>query len=70
MRVKHPRLDRNEDGELIFYCPSQSKERNTESTYIISTDTLIMAGVTVEKHPKFKNIDQFEDWCNVYWAKQ
>ena len=28
-----------------------------------------MAGIKVEKHPKFKDIVQFEGWCNRYWVK-
>lgn len=69
MRIKHPRLDKNDEGQLIFYCPSQDKSRNTESTYIIETNTLYMAGALVSKHPKFRDIVQFEDWCNRYWVK-
>jgi hypothetical protein len=69
MRLKHPRLDKNEVGQLIFYCPTQTKARNTESLYIIEANELYMAGVKVEKHPKFKDIVQFENWCNVYWVK-
>lgn len=68
MRIKHPRLDQNEAGHLIFFCPTQNKERNTESSYDIETGELFMAGQLIERHPKFKNITQFEDWCNRYWA--
>lgn len=68
MRIKHPRLEQNEAGQLVFFCPTQHKERNTESLYNIKTNELFMAGQLIETHPKFKNIDQFEDWCNRYWA--
>lgn len=69
MRIKHPRLDKNKDGQLIFYCPSQNKSRNTESIYIIETNTLYMSGTLVSKHPRFRDVVQFEDWCNRYWVK-
>jgi hypothetical protein len=69
MKVRHPKLDKNEAGQLIMFCPSQSKTRNTESLYNIETGELFMAGIKVEKHPKFKDIVQFENWCNVYWVK-
>lgn len=68
MRVKHAKLDKTPSGELVFYFPSQSKERNTESTYFVRSGVLIMAGKEVAKHPRFKNVPQFEDWCNRYWA--
>lgn len=68
MRVKHPQLDKNEAGQYIMHCKSQTRERNTESLYIIDTNELFMAGVKIEKHPKFKDIVQFENWCNKFWA--
>lgn len=68
MRIKHPQLDKNEAGQLIMHCKSQSKERNTESLYNIETNELFMAGVKIDKHPKFKDIVQFENWCNKFWA--
>lgn len=70
MRIKHPQLIKDEQGRLAFHCKSQCKERNTESLYIIETNELFMAGKMVNKHPKFKDIVQFENWCNVYWTKQ
>lgn len=68
MQVKHPRLEKNKIGQLIFYTPTQYSGRNTESIYVIETNTLTMAGIIVNKHPKFSNIEQFENWCNRYWA--
>lgn len=66
--IKHPTLKKNEQGHLIFYTPSQNKERNTECLYDIETNELWMAGKKEEKHPKFKDIAQFEKWCNIYYA--
>jgi len=68
MRIVHPKLDKNENGQLVFFCPSQCKSRNTESLYIIETDALYMAGTLIEKHPRFQHIEHFEGWCNRYWA--
>lgn len=68
MKIKHPQLMKNESGQLVFHCKSQSKARNTESLYIIETNELYMAGVRIEKHPRFEDIVQFENWCNEFWA--
>lgn len=68
MRIKHPQLIKDEHGRLALHCKSQGKERNTESLYLIYENELYMGGQKVEKHPKFKDIGQFEGWCNTYWA--
>lgn len=68
MRIKHPQLTKDEQGRYCFHCKSQTKERNTESLYLIHQNELYMAGVKIEEHPKFKNITHFENWCNTYWA--
>lgn len=69
MKIKHPQLTINESGQLVFHCKSQNKTRNTESLYIIETNELYMAGVKIEKHPKFEGIGEFEGWCDVFWVE-
>lgn len=69
MRTKHPHLIKDEQGRLAFHCKSQGKQRNTESLYLINEDELYMAGVRINDHPKFEDIVQFEDWCNVFWVE-
>ena len=68
MRIKHPRLEKNEQGHIVFHTPSQNKARNTDCLYDTETNELWMADKKVEKHPKFKDIVQFENWCNKYYA--
>lgn len=69
MNIKHPRLQRNERGEIECFTPSQNKSRNTEALYNIDTDELFMAGVKIARHPKFTDIVAFENWCNRYWVE-
>lgn len=69
MRVVHPRLDKNELGQLIFNFPTQEKSRDTSCIYVIETNILTIAGKVIDKHPKFRNIVQFEDWCNRYFGQ-
>lgn len=49
-----------------MWFPSQDKARNTECIYGIYDGVLTIAGNVVEKHPKFTDIEKFENWCNVY----
>lgn len=68
MKIKHPQLTKDEQGRYCFHCKSQTKERNTESLYLIYENELYMAGIRIKKHPKFKHIVHFEDWCNKFWV--
>lgn len=68
MKVKHATL-RQTDERLEMWLPTQDKVHNTECVYGIYDGLLDIAGKRIEKHPKFKNIEQFETWCNVYIVK-
>lgn len=68
MRIKHANLAKIE-GELVFLMKSQTKERNTECIYYPYNNTLYIAGKLIEKHPKFKDVVKFENWCNVFFAE-
>lgn len=68
-RQKYPRLIKDEDGCICADLPSQKKGgRDTSARYNFDRDILVVAGKTIDKHPKFKNIDRFEDWVNRYFA--
>lgn len=69
MKIKHPQLAQI-DGKLCFDLKSQltSKDaRDTSARYFIYEDDLIIAGYRIKKHPKFKNIGQFEGWINKWF---
>ena len=67
-RVKHAHLIKDEQGRICGDMKSQNKQRDTSARYCFEDNTLVIAGKTIEKHPKFKNIEKFEDWVNCYFA--
>lgn len=68
-RIKHPRLIKDDEGCICAVIPSyKNNARDTSACYNFDKNILVIAGNTVEKHPKFKNIDKFEDWVNSWFA--
>ena len=69
-RMKHPRLIKDDEGCICAEIPSyKHNDRDTSARYNFEKNILVIAGKTIEKHPKFKNIDKFDDWVNTYFAK-
>ena len=69
-RMKHPRLIKDDEGCICADMPSyKNNGRDTSARYNFEKNILVIAGKTIEKHPKFKNIDKFDDWVNTYFAK-
>ena len=68
-RLKHAQLVKDENGKICADMKSQNKQRDTSARYCFEDNILVIAGKLIEKHPKFKNIDKFEDWVNRYIAE-
>ena len=69
-RMKQPRLIKDDEGCICADIPSyKNNRRDTSAQYNFDKNILVIAGKTIEKHPKFKNIGKFEDWVNTYFAK-
>ena len=69
-RMKHPRLVKDDEGCICADIPSyKNNGRDTSDRYNFDKDFLVIAGKTIEKHPKFKNIDKFENWVSTYFAQ-
>ena len=69
-RMKHPRLIKDDEGCICADIPSyKNNGRDTSARYNFDKNILVIAGKTIDKHPKFKNIGKFEDWVNTYFAK-
>ena len=69
-RMKHPRLVKDDEGCICADIPSyKNNGRDTSARYNFDKDILVIAGKTIEKHPKFKNIDKFENWVSTYFAQ-
>lgn len=72
MRIKHPKLIMI-DNQFVYEQKSQfilPKDRDTSAMYYVKDNRLIVSKKEVAKHPKFKNITQFENWLNRYFYKQ
>lgn len=67
-RIKHAHLIKDEQGRICADLKSQNKQRDTSASYCFEDNTLVVAGKFIEKHPKFTNIDKFENWVNRYFA--
>ncbi len=69
-RMKHPRLIKDDEGCICADIPSyKNNGRDTSARYNFDKNILVIAGKTIEKHPKFKNIDKFENWVSTYFAQ-
>lgn len=68
-RLKRPHLIKNEEGCICADLASyKNAERDTSARYNFDKNILVIAGKVIEKHPKFKNIDKFEDWVARFFA--
>lgn len=69
-RMKHPRLIKDDEGCICADIPSyKNNGRDTSARYNFDKNILVIAGNIIEKHPKFKNIDKFENWVSTYFAQ-
>lgn len=69
VRIKHAHLIKDEQNRICGDLKSQNKSRDTSARYCFEDNSLVIAGKAVEKHPKFKNLEQFENWVFSYFAK-
>ena len=72
MRIPQAHLDRRENGDIYCYlkCGFTKDAKRFEYCFIgEQSNTLTFDGKKIEKHPVFKNISQFESWCNRYKAE-
>lgn len=69
-RMKHPRLIKDDEDCICADIPSyKNNGRDTSARYNFDKNILVIAGKIIEKHPKFKNIDKFENWVSTYFAQ-
>lgn len=72
MRQTRAHLDRKENGDIygVYKLSFKKDAQRYEYCFMGSKEgTLTFDGEVIEKHPKFKNVVQFENWCNVYTAE-
>lgn len=69
IRLKHAQLIKDDQGRICADMKSQNKSRDTSARYCFEDNTLVIAGKLIEKHPKFKNIEKFEEWVSKYLAE-
>ena len=72
MRQPQAHLDRKENGDVYGVLKLGFKKNAKEYSFCFigeSANTLTFDGEVIEKHPKFKNITQFESWCRKYTAE-
>lgn len=65
-------LERKENGDICgVYKLSFKKDAQRYEYCFIGENAGILTfdEKVIEKHPKFKNISQFEDWCMRYHAE-
>ena len=69
-RLTHPHLIKDEEGCICADWPSPKKSaRDLSARYNFEKNVLVIAGKTIEKHPKFKDIEKFEGWVRCYFAQ-
>lgn len=68
-RMKRAHLVRRENGDIYAsYIPK--KEVDFEYCFIGSDiNQLTLNDKIIDKHPKFKHINHFEEWCMKYCAE-
>ena len=68
-RLKRPHLIKDEEGCICADLASyKNAERDTSARYNFDKNILVIADKVIEKHPKFKNIDKFEEWVVRFFA--
>ncbi len=69
MRITHAHLDRKDNGEIygVFSLGFKKDASKYEYCFIGQRqNVLTFDGGVISKHPLFKNISQFENWCRRY----
>ena len=63
-------LDRRDNGDVYAVLKVRGTDKKYEYCFLgKDAGTLMLACEEIKKHPKFKNISHFEDWCNRYTAE-
>lgn len=71
-RQTRAHLDRKENGDIygVYKLGFRKDDKRFEYCFIGGdVNILTFDGVIIEKHPRFKNIDHFENWCRRYTAE-
>ena len=71
LRQTRAHLDRKENGDIYAVLKLSFKKDAKKFEYCFigsEVGRLTFEGEDINRHPKFKNIGQFEDWCNRYTA--
>ena len=71
-RQPRAHLERKENGDIygVLKLGFQKDARRYEYCFLgENANTLTFDGEVIDKHPKFKNISQFEGWCWKYTAE-
>ena len=72
MKITHAHLDRKENGDIyaVFKLDFTKNASRFEYCFIgAEAGKLTYDGCTIDKHPKFKNIEVFEGWCRRYFVE-
>ena len=72
LRQPHAHLDKKENGDIVGVLKMSFKKDAPKFEYCFmgeNLNTLTYEACVIERHPKFKNIEQFENWCLRYKAE-
>lgn len=72
MRTPHAHLERKENGDVYAVLKLGFTKNASRFEYCFigeKSGILTYDGNVLVKHPKFKNINTFEGWCNTYCAE-
>lgn len=72
MRTPHAHLERKDNGDVyaVYKLGFKADSIGYEYCFIGEQfNTLTYEGRVIAKHPRFKNISQFEGWCMKYTAE-
>lgn len=72
MRTPHAHLDRRENGDIYAVYKLGFKKDSPRFEYCFigeKFNVLTYNDEVIERHPKFKEIGSFEDWCRGYAAE-
>lgn len=72
LRQTKAHLDLRGDGVIYGVYNLDFKKDASRFEYCFmggSANTLTFDGKEIEKHPKFKGVEQFEGWCRKYVAE-
>lgn len=72
MRTPHAHLERKENGDVygVYKLGFSNNAPRFEYCFIGKQEgALTYNGNAIDRHPKFKNIVVFENWCSRYVAE-